>query len=68
VIESCHACHDAGGVQGLNVYTRSFGGGTRTPPILKETTPAAREEASIYWKRTRHDWGLFEGLSVGRGM
>ena len=62
--ESCHGCHDNAGVRSFNTYTRSFDH-SRTPPLLVESTLADRERATSYLKQTRHDWGVFQGLSEG---
>ena len=63
VYESCHACHEPGGVHGFLVHARNFGTATPVPPTLVESTLAEREQASIHWKRQRRDWGLFQGMS-----
>jgi hypothetical protein len=63
VHRSCLGCHESAGVRGFNTYTRSFG--SNLPAPLMETSVDARQEASIWWKQTRYDWGLLCGMWGG---
>lgn len=49
-------------MQSFNTYTRLFGPQLTHPPVLVEMTLAEREQASIYWKQTRYDWGLLRSV------
>ena len=64
VLKTCIGCHHDPGVRSFNTYTRTFGPQLTVPPPLVETTMEEREQASIYWKQTRYDWGLLRGLMM----
>ncbi|MEO7319090.1 MAG: hypothetical protein ABIZ56_08895 [Chthoniobacteraceae bacterium] len=62
ILSTCIGCHHNPGLPSFNTYTRSFGPQLTTAPGLIEGPLSEREDAAIFWKQTRYDWGLLRGL------
>ena len=60
---TCRECHSSRGIFSVLSYTGFLAGEPGVHPVDLAPIDVAREAiATVYWKQTRYDWGLLQGL------
>jgi hypothetical protein len=60
---TCRECHSSRGIFSVLSYTGFLAGEPGLHPLDLAPIDVAREgAAAVYWKQTRYDWGLLQGL------
>ncbi|HEX2714001.1 MAG TPA: hypothetical protein VHM88_17545, partial [Candidatus Acidoferrales bacterium] len=62
ILDTCHHCHGAPGVQSLAAARTLFGQGACTAVKFYATSAEEQAEATLEWKQRQYNWGFLQGL------